>query len=429
MSSLETRPPDAIDAEFIDKSLPAVRTDKLPAQRVTAEAMLADLHEWESFKAAAIPDYAWLEIPGVKGKYLPAEWAYKLAPATRVSWDIVSKDEFGDPGVRRRIVEFVTYETKRVKKQRKNKKSGEFYDTEEDVPDLTKPVISKALLYTAVIRATDCFGRYVDAEGSFRSDEGGKSDYNSAQQALTRARRRSTLILIGGVDADVIEETKKARRQSSDNKGVAARTQVKAQELMRRAATLGLCGADGASFVAWAKSVPGCEGLAPGGTLTIDQREAVLAVIVAKEDVADRGEVRAATAAPSAHAGNSDSGSTTAAAAGGGDKQPLSREAAEAAKPEQPMFFTPRAQAEEEDPFEGEDDETFADTDRARKRLFAMFRERDIAAHGTLEERKNARIQFADERGIYVKSYSELTPNDIRKLISALELIPPTIRA
>jgi hypothetical protein len=249
---------DAINAEFRESTQLAVGSQSalaniLPTQ--TADAMVDVLQEWERFKALAIRPEDWMSIPGVPGKYLPADAVDRIAPAIGLSWEIISKNEYGDPGVRATLCEALTYETKIIKKKAKG---GGTYDAE--VPDYTKPVKTLAMVYTVTVRCHDRFGRQIEVEGSFSSLEMVKSDYHARQQALTRARRVGSLKLIGGVDHDVFEE-ERARIESEKRISAERAAAVPSSgALYNQALVLGVA-TDGPSFRAWiAQSVPGCEG-------------------------------------------------------------------------------------------------------------------------------------------------------------------------
>ncbi len=273
---------EAIDAEFRESTqLATIATDAkgtavaaiVPHQ--SADTMVAKLHEWERFKALAIRPEDWQTIPGVQGKYLPAEAVDRIAPAIGLSWEIISKNEHGDPGVRATMCDALTYETKIVKKK---SKGGGTYDAE--VPDYTKPVKTLAMIYTVAVRCRDNFGRQIEVEGSFSSLEMVKTDYHARQQALTRARRVGSLKLIGGVDADVYEEE---RARIDTEKRIAAERASKVPtpgQLYNRAKSLGLA-SDGPSFRVWVSAtVQGCEQASdPDWQPDVDQREAIAAVL------------------------------------------------------------------------------------------------------------------------------------------------------
>jgi hypothetical protein len=246
---------EAIEAEFTETPGAALAVADggtalgVRAPRMRADEMLEQLHQFELFKAQAVRPKAWQTIPGVKGQYLPADEVYRLAPGFGVRWEIISHDENGQPGVRSDIVDFLTYEKKTVYKTGRN---GTY---EQEVEDPSKPVISKTVRYTVTVRCTDGSGRFVDTVGAFDRAENPKSDYMARQQALTRARRRGLLILIGGVDVDVLEEERAAIRQAA-----AARAATKApstRALIERAVRIGACTGDPASFLAWVNVAAG----------------------------------------------------------------------------------------------------------------------------------------------------------------------------
>ncbi len=240
---------DSITAEYREAPLAVKEENPLVTivPHVSAEAMVAKLQEWERFKALAIREDAWQQIPGVQGKYLPAEEVDRIAPAIGISWEIISKNEFGDAGVRAVICEQLTYEMKTVTRKGKG---GGTYDAQ--VPDHTKPVKTLAVLYTVTVRCRDAFGRCVEVEGSFSSLEMPKSDYHSRQQALTRARRVASMKLMGGVDHDVFEEER--ARMESEARALAARKIPSAGALFARARGMKLC-EDGPTFRAWCAEV------------------------------------------------------------------------------------------------------------------------------------------------------------------------------
>lgn len=242
--------------------------------RMTSENMLAQLQEYERFKALAVRDKAWKTIPGIPGKYLPADEVYRLAPAFGVRWEVISFDEHGQPGVRCDMVDYLTYEKRVI---RKSGKGGQSYEAEVD--DLTKPIISKTTRYTVTVRATDGSGRYVDTVGAFDRAENPKSDYMCRQQALTRARRRALLILIGGVDVDVLEEEKAQIRLAQAH--LAATKVPGTKALIERAVRLGAVSNSQdttADFLAWAK-VAADVNRAKGDTLTAADKRAIVSAL------------------------------------------------------------------------------------------------------------------------------------------------------
>jgi hypothetical protein len=271
---------DAVDATFTEtrseQSAALAVLDNgsalgVQTPRLTAETMLAQLHEFEKFKAMAVRPKAWVKIPGVKGEYLPADETYRLAPAFGVTWEILTKNEHGELGVRCEIVDFLTYEKKTI---RKNGRNGETYEAE--IEDTSKPIISKTVRYTVSMRCTDGSGRFVDVEGSFDRNENPKSDYMCRQQALTRARRRGLLILIGGVDVDVLEEERAAIRQAA-----AARAATKApstRALIERAVRIGACTGAPASFLDWVNHAAGITKQS-GDTFSAADKRAVIAAL------------------------------------------------------------------------------------------------------------------------------------------------------
>lgn len=273
---------DAIDVSFTEESSSlAVRDDKtaITADRPqSADAMIAKLHEWEKFKALAIRPNAWIEIPGIPGKYLPAEEVERIAPAVGIKWEILSLDEDGQKGVRCKMVDFLTYETKKIVRKYKDKKTGEWKEFEREVPDISKPIVSKTMRYTVTLRAQDAFGRYVDVVGSFDATEMPKTDYQARQQALTRARRRSTLILVGGVDRDVAEEMRAGMRHARNTKTEEGRALPSSQQLVKRAIETGVA-KDGETFCAWCRDVVGIPDAGHGWKPTPDQKRAIMAAL------------------------------------------------------------------------------------------------------------------------------------------------------
>lgn len=272
---------DAIDVSFTEEgSSLAVRDEKTAIatdRPQSADSMLEKLHEWEKFKSLAVRPEAWVQIPGIPGKYLPADEVYRIAPAVGVKWEIVSLDENGQKGVRCQMVDFLTYEKKKITKRFKEK-NGEWKEKEMEVSDLSKPIVSKTMRYTVTLRAYDGFGRYVDVVGSFDASEMPKSDYAARQQALTRARRRSTLILIGGVDRDVAEEMRAGMRHARDTKTEQGRAVPSSQQLVKRAIETGVA-KDGETFCAWCRDVVGIPEAGHGWKPTPDQKRAIMAAL------------------------------------------------------------------------------------------------------------------------------------------------------
>jgi hypothetical protein len=270
---------DAVDATFTEtrseQSAALAVLDNgsalgVRAPKMRADEMLEQLHQFELFKAQAVRAKAWQTIPGVKGQYLPADEVYRLAPGFGVRWEIISNDEHGQPGVRSDIVDFLTYEKKTVYKTGRN---GTY---EQEVEDPSKPVISKTVRYTVTVRCTDGVGRFVDTVGAFDRAENPKSDYMARQQALTRARRRGLLILIGGVDVDVLEEERAAIRQAA-----AARAATKApstRALIERAVRIGACTGAPASFLDWVNHAAGITKQS-GDTFSAADKRAVIAAL------------------------------------------------------------------------------------------------------------------------------------------------------
>lgn len=271
-------PVEPIDAEYRESSL-AVKDDaplSIVKTDLTADVMVARLEEWERFKARAIRPDSWEQIPGVQGKYLPAHEVDRIAPALGISWDIVSRNEHGDKGIRAVICDQLTYEMRKV--TRKGKGGGTY---EAEVPDHTKPIRTLAVLYTVTVRCRDNFGRSVEVEGSFSSLEMQKSDYHARQQAFTRARRTASLRLMGGVDHDVFEEER--ARIDAEKRAAAAQQIPSAGALFARARALKLV-EDGPTFRAWCATAMDCPSAnEPTWQPSVNQREALAEVIAGLE--------------------------------------------------------------------------------------------------------------------------------------------------
>jgi len=263
---------DTIDAEYTEKpAMIALEGGRNLPAIATEEQMNAQLAAFERFKAAQIKPKDWKRFPGIDAPYLEAETVDRICVGVGVSWEIISKNEDGDFGVRCKIVDKLGYAQKTVEKRRKD---GSTYKAEVD--DLESPMVFKVTRYTVTIR-TVALGRHLDVEGSFDSDEMKKTDYQMRQQACLRARRLGAMKLIGGVDQDVWEEERgNLERAALDEQ---RRSKTNASALFVRGKEMGLF-SDGASFVAWAKEhCRNCNDLVVGATPTPLQAAEIKAAI------------------------------------------------------------------------------------------------------------------------------------------------------
>jgi hypothetical protein len=261
-----------IDAQFRELA---------PIGNIDIEKTISDARAFEEIKARILGPDDWVPI---EGKLVPtAVGVNKLAGPCGHTWEIISRNEHGDPGVRRTIVEDVVYGTKTV--QKRGRGGGTY---EKEVADIANPVATKKVIFTVTMRATDRWGRVCVVDGSIDTVEApNMPDNTMRQKAETRARKKASTVLVGGIDAQYAEEGKVDVRLRRLQRNAS----VNIRDLLRRAAALGaIPQSDKAMFLDWAREkVRGCEDLpASPSSLPLAQVQAIAKKLDEIEDGAAR---------------------------------------------------------------------------------------------------------------------------------------------
>jgi hypothetical protein len=279
-----------IDVEF---SAPAVRSAATGGimRFPSAEEMIGAHREFERYKAQVLgpKDYH-----PIDGRMVPtAAAAMRLSVAPQITFDIISKNEHGDIGVRRSIVQQLRYPlvVKKVRKKRniwdqeQQKKVYRFVEEDQEQFDFdAEPRLIPRVLYTVTMRGRDAWGRSIDHEASFDAHELGfdVSDNTLRARCETRARSAVAVKLIGGVDAQIAEEVLGEVRAAAQAQAEALKRAPRMPsmaEILERAKLAGKC-TDGASFVEWInREVPGCEECKVGTTISKDARSRIIAAL------------------------------------------------------------------------------------------------------------------------------------------------------
>lgn len=283
--------PDVIDAEHtLVSTVPAIPSPTAIAP-ASADHLAMRLAEFERFKSLMLTEKDYHLIEGKRR--VKAESAMRLAVAPQISFAIVSRNEHGETGVRRNVVEDLVYPMKSIQKRTsvwEDKPGGGRQKTWKtipaEVPDYTAdPRVVKSILYTVTMRATDCFGRVMEHDASFSPTEleYTASDNTYRARCETRARTTLALKLIGGVDAEIAEEVHANIRAAQAEIAVRQGRIPTTAQIALRAFRAGLCRPmredKGESFCAWVREACGLSGAGSGWQPSTEEKLHMVSVL------------------------------------------------------------------------------------------------------------------------------------------------------
>lgn len=246
---------------------------------ISADHQIEQFREMERIKASLLRDAN--DWHTIEGRMVPsAQGANKLIPPFGISFQIISTNEHGTVGVRRERTSWIDYETETIVKKMPGRNGGTYNKSMEVRTGNYKELPQD--LYTVTVRATDRWGRFIDMDGSVSSleEKHAQSDHKMRSIAQTRAEKRALIRLVGGVDANFMDDDDARRAQTASKNAASAKKvsdrprQYGLRPLYDRAKALNLC-RDRASFFAFvSNNVPGCESCI-NGIVTPNQTVAI----------------------------------------------------------------------------------------------------------------------------------------------------------